>query len=205
MSRLAPAILSVILLLGLDATATAQPRPDPDWPCVQRKVPTLTAGTIWSGPNLEEVGPWGSDFEAAALAQKLSSRRTRVEEIGSLVDDFARKLGPDRAQRLTRVFAGSFEIINAERQRVIAGIERYARGQRGLAERIRDAADKITAVKDSPAVATPKELEDLETRFAWDKRIFEERSQSLQYVCDTPVILEQRLFEIARQIQSRLS
>ena len=55
----------------------AQPRPDPDWPCVQRKVPTIAAGAIWSGPEPDGAGPWGSDFEAAALAQKLSSRRTR--------------------------------------------------------------------------------------------------------------------------------
>lgn len=200
------AVVATLVLAGLFAwPASAQPRPDPDWPCLQRKVPTLAAGTIWSGPSLEEAGRWGADFEAAALAQKLSSRRTPVEDIGGLVEEFAEKAGPDKAKRLTRVFAGSLDLINAERQRVISGIERYARGQRAFAERIREAADKITAVKDSPAAATPKELEDLERRFTWDKRIFEERTQALQYVCETPVILEQRLYEIARQVQARLS
>jgi hypothetical protein len=185
--------------------ALAQPKPDPDWPCVQRKVATIAAGTAWNGPDLEEAGPWGSDFEAAALAQRLSSRRTPVDEMDGLIDAFAQAAGPDKAKRLTRVFAGSLELINTERQRIIAGIERYARGQQGLAERIRDAADRITQVKDSPAAATPKELAEIETRFAWDKRIFDERNQALQYVCDTPVLLEQRLFEIARRLQARLS
>jgi hypothetical protein len=193
------------LLAAAVSPALAQPRPDPNWPCVQRKVPTLAAGTIWSGPDLEEAGPWGSDFEAAALAQRLSSRRTPVDEMDGLIDAFATAAGPEKAKRLTRVFAGALELINTERQRVIAGIERYARGQQGFAERIRDAADRITQVKDSPASATPKELEELETRFAWDKRIFDERNQSLQYVCETPVLLEQRLFEIARRLQARLS
>jgi hypothetical protein len=187
------------------APASAQPKPDPDWPCVQRKVPTLAAGTIWSGPSLEEAGPWGSDFEAAALAQKLSSRRTSLADLDGLIDGFAKDAGPDRTKRLTRVFAGSLEIINGERQKIMSGIERYARGQRGFAERIRDAADKISAVKDSPAATTPKDLADLETRFSWDKRIFEERAQSLTYVCETPVLLEQRLYEIARAIQGKLS
>ncbi len=182
----------------------AQPKPDPDWPCVQRKVPTIAAGTIWSGPSLDEAGPWGSDFEAAALAQKLSSRRTPLADIDGLVDAFARDAGPERTKRLTRVFAGSLEIVNGERQKIMSGIERYARGQRGFAERIRDAADKISAVKDSPAAATSKELDELETRFSWDKRIFEERAQSLTYVCETPVLLEQRLYEIARAIQAKL-
>ena len=109
----------------------AQPKPDPDWPCVQRKVPTIAAGTIWSGPSLDEAGPWGSDFEAAALAQKLSSRRTPLADIDGLVDAFARDAGPERTKRLTRVFAGSLEIVNSERQKIMSGIERYARGQRG--------------------------------------------------------------------------
>jgi hypothetical protein len=200
-------VVSALLIAGSWAatTASAQPKPDPDWPCVQRKVVTLTAGTIWSGPNPEEAGPWGSDFEAAALAQKLASRRTPLSDIEGLVAAFAAEAGPDKSQRLTRTFAGALELINTERQRIISGIERYARGQRGLAERIRDEADRITAVKDSPAAVTPKEFEELETRFAWDKRIFDERSQALQYVCETPVLLEQRLFEIARQLQARLS
>lgn len=200
-----PAPLVVFVLAALVSPASAQPKPDPDWPCIQRKVPILAAGTIWSGPSLDEAGRWGSDFEAAALAQKLSSRRTPIEEIGGLVEGFAKEAGPEKPMRLTRVFAGALELIDTERQRVIAGIERYARGQRTFAERIRDAADKITAVKDSPAATTPKELEELETRFAWDRRIFEERTQALQYVCETPVLLEQRLFEIARQLQARLS
>jgi hypothetical protein len=197
-------MLTALIMLSWPAAVSAQPKPDPDWPCVQRKVPTLAAGTIWSGPSLEEAGPWTSDKEATALAQTLASRRTPIDDMDKLIADFAQSAGPDKAQRLTHVFAGALEIINTERQRILAGIERYARGQRGLAERIRDEADKISAAKDSPEATVPKELQDLETRFAWDKRIFEERSQSLQYVCETPVILEQRLFEIARRLQAQL-
>jgi hypothetical protein len=210
MNRSSSAVRSLALAgaalaaLGPAVSVRAQPKPDPDWPCVQRKVPVLAAGTIWSGPDPEAAGRWSADAEAAALAQKLASRRTPVEEMDGLVDAFAKAAEPDRAQRLTRVFAGALEIINTERQRVLAGIERYARGQRGLAERIREEADKITAVKDSPEATTPKEMQDLETQFAWDKRIFEDRTQSLQYVCEVPVLLEQRLFEIARRLQARI-
>ena len=45
---------------------------------------------------------------------------------------------------------------------------------------------------------------DLETQFNWDRRIFDERNQSVSYVCEVPTILEQRLGEIARRIQARL-
>ena len=196
-------VMAILVLFPI-GNAWAQPKPDPDWPCVQRKVPTLAAGTIWSGPSLEEAGPWGADFEAAALAQKLASRRTPVNEINPLVDAFAKTAGDEKAKRLTRVFAGVLELVNTERNRIMAGIERYARGQRLLAERIREEADQISAVRDAPDAPAPKELADVENHFAWDKRIFEERTQALEYVCESPVLLEQRLFEVARAIQAKL-
>ena len=198
-------ILALASLLALSAgPALAQPKPDPDWPCVQRKVPTISVGAVWSGPPPAEAGPWGKDFEAAALAQKLASRRTPLDEVDGLIDAFARAAGPERPQRLTRVFAGVHELINGERDRIVAGITRYAQGQRRLAERIREEADQVSAAKDAPDAETSKEVQELETRFAWDRRIFEERNQALEYVCETPVLLEQRLFEISRKIQGRL-
>ena len=188
--------------------ALAQPKADPDWPCVQRKVSTLSPGTVWTGPDLEAAGPWGDDYEAASLAQKIASRRTDLSEVDPLLDEFATKAGDEKAKRLTRVFAGVFEVVNNERSRVIGGIARYAQGQRRMAERIRQEADQISAVKDGPSAndarEMPKEASELETKFAWDRRIFQERSQSLNYVCEVPTLLEQRLGEVARKIQARL-
>jgi hypothetical protein len=197
--------LSLLAMAVLAAgPALAQPRFDADWPCVQRKVPNIAVGAVWSGPPPESAGPWDKDFPAAALAQKLASRRTSLDEVDALLDVFAKEAGVEKQARLTRVFAGVHELINAERDKLVGGIERYARGQRRFAERIRDEADKISAVKDAPEAQVPAELKEIETRFVWDKRIFEERSQALSYVCEGPVLLEQRLFQIARRIQDRL-
>lgn len=195
---------AAVLIAAACCPALAQPRPDPDWPCVQRKQPTISVGAVWSGPDLAAAGPWGQDFPAAALAQRLASRRTGLDEVGPLLDAFAGEAGPERATRLTRVFAGVLELVNAERGRIIAGITRYARGQQLLAQRIRDEGDTIGAVRNAPAAEVAKDAQEIETRFAWDKRVFEERAQALQYVCESPVMLEQRLFEIARRIQERL-
>ncbi|GJD39623.1 MULTISPECIES: hypothetical protein [Methylobacterium] len=207
-------ILSRTFVLALAAggllcgPALAQPKADPDWPCVQRKVSTLSPGTVWTGPDLEAAGPWGDDYEAASLAQKIASRRTELGEVDPLLDEFVAKAGDDKAKRLTRVFAGVFEVVNNERNRVIGGITRYAQGQRRMAERIRQEADQISSVKDGPSAndarEMPKEASELETKFAWDRRIFQERSQSLTYVCEVPTLLEQRLGEVARKIQARL-
>jgi hypothetical protein len=198
-------LLATLLVLGA-APALAQPRPDADWPCAQRKVSTLGPGTVWTGPDpTQALAEWGSDTEAALLAQKIASRRLPLEEVDGLLDAFVGTLDPGQKQvRLTRVFAGVFEVLNGERDKVVAGIGRYARGQRLLAERIRDEAGRISEVKTAPDVPDTKELAELETRFTWDKRIFQERSQSLTYVCEVPTLLEQRLGAIARKIQERL-
>lgn len=203
---------ALILLLSATATAAlAQPRIDSDWPCVQRKVETLSPGQFWTGPDIAAAGDWGSDNDAAVLAQKIASRRTDLSQVDPLLDDFAAKFGSDKDAKdkaLTRVYAGVFEVLNGERSKVMSGIARYAQGQRRMAERIRDEADKISQVKDAPshgdATELPKDQTDLETKFAWDRRIFQERSQSLTYVCEVPQLLEQRLGEIGKRIQAHL-
>ncbi|HEY7386323.1 MAG TPA: hypothetical protein VH743_21900 [Beijerinckiaceae bacterium] len=201
MNKLAMGLVAA--LLGSTAAGHAQPTAE-DWPCVQRKVATITAGAIWAGPDPAGATDWSRDAEAAALAQRLAARRTDLDEADRLIGAFVAAAGRDREQRLTRVFAGVLELINLERSRVIEAIERYARGQRRLADRVRDESDRLSAVKDSPAAPGPADDRALETQFFWDKRIFEERSQALPYVCEAPVILEQRLFELARKLQERL-
>jgi hypothetical protein len=38
----------------------------------------------------------------------------------------------------------------------------------------------------------------------WDTRIFEERRKTMNFVCEVPVLIEQRLFALARAIQQSL-
>lgn len=201
----------VLLLSATASAALAQPKVDPDWPCVQRKVETLSAGQFWTGPDIAAAGDWGSDNDAAVLAQKIASRRTDLSQVDPLLDDFAAKFGADKDAKdkaLTRVYAGVFEVLNGERSKIMSGIARYAQGQRRMAERIRDEADKVSQIKDAPsngdATELPKDQTELETKFAWDRRIFQERSQSLTYVCEVPQLLEQRLGELGKRIQARL-
>ncbi|SDN22265.1 hypothetical protein SAMN05216360_106329 [Methylobacterium phyllostachyos] len=212
MNRIARCLLGTALGLTLLAgPALAQPKADPDWPCVQRKIATLSPGQFWTGPDIAAAGDWGSDNAAAVLAQKIASRRTELTQVGPLLDTFAATFGTDKEAKdkaLTRVYAGVFEVINGERDKVVGGIARYAQGQRRMAERIRDEADKVSQTKDAPsatdATELPKDQTDLEAKFAWDRRIFQERSQSLTYVCEVPQLLEQRLGEVARMIQAKL-
>lgn len=197
-------ILAAVALATLAGPAFAQPKSDPDWPCVQRKAPEIDLAQVWNGPDPASAGKWTEDQDAATLAQQLASRRTRPEQFGPLVDGFVKEAGAEVDQRLLRVMAGVYEIINTDRSRLIHGIERYARGQQRLADRIREEGDALSRAKTSPAAADTPETKALEEKLAWDARIFDERARSLTYVCETPVLLEQRAFEIGELIRARL-
>jgi hypothetical protein len=212
-----------LLAASLASPSSAQPAPnaESDWPCAQRRTPTISAAAIWAGPDIAKAGAWDDDREAAELAQKLSSRRTPMSDADGLLDEFVGKAGDDKDLRLTRVFIGVLELINGERDRVVAGIVRYAQGQKQLAERVRQDGEAMADAQEAEAEKPPtKEAEkvgtrdadplfakpetEVESKLKWDKRIFEERSRSLTYVCETPTLLEQRAFELARRIQQRL-
>ena len=175
------------------------------WPCAQPRVSTISAGTVWSGPDLAAGKDWDEDNELAALAQRLASRRTSLDEDNDLIVDFAKKAGADKDKQLTRLFVGVLDIVNESRGQILDGIMRYAQGQERLAERMRDESDKISAAQDDATaeglgVATDQK----NTDFAWDQRIFKERNQALSYVCETPSLLERRVYEIAKRIQAQL-
>ncbi|WP_271169374.1 hypothetical protein [Hansschlegelia plantiphila] len=178
---------------------------DPDWPCMQPKVSTLSYGQMWSGPPLDDaIKTWRTDSAIEDLVERLVARRTTMDEAKSLLDAFARGAGDQKAQKLTLIFAGVFEELNDQRSRIIAGIERYARKQRALSDRIKDESVRIAATqKDMASQMSPEGQKDQQA-LDWDTRIYDERTQSLTYVCESPVILEQRAFDLGREIQSRL-
>jgi len=188
-------------LLTLAGPAVAANSADSDWPCVQRKVPEISAGMVWAGPPVEEPKrSWKDDAEVSQLAGSLAARRTDIEAAKTAVANFATGLGADRNERLTLLFAATLDIVNGERASIISGIGRYTRRQRALAERLGRLAGEIKAL---PAGEKEKR-EELEQQRLWDTRIYEDRERSLTYICEQPVLLEQRVFTLAREIMGHL-
>lgn len=187
-------------------TVFAVPKPAAEvrWPCAQRKVSTISAGTIWSGPDVAQGKNWDDDNDVAGLAQKLAARRTSLDEVDTLVADFAKTAGADKDKKLTALFVGVLDIINENRDKILQGIMRYAQGQERLAERMREESDKISQAQDEATAVVGVAVDQQNKDFAWDQRIFKERRQALSYVCETPSLLERRAFEIAKRIQAQL-
>lgn len=199
----APALALLLALAG--GTVRAQPQQDPDWPCVQRLVPELAAGQMWSGPE-PGAGHWAADPEIAPLALRLADLAVPMAEVERLVAAFA-AAQPEavRDQRLALLFTGALETINGARAGEIEGIKRYARRQQALAQRIAAESAKLVGLPPGPDVVPPPELAEIKEARDWDLRVFEDRHRSLTHLCDRPVALEQRAFALARAIQEYLS
>lgn len=197
-------IRRLILTLALSAGATsvqAAQGSDPDWPCIQRKVPELSLGQIWNGPDLPaSTANWSNDKDTQDLVRELAQRRIPIAEAQDTIRDYVKTLKPAEArQRLLMLMRGLFDHMNIERSQVISGIGRYARGQADIAARLRKEASVLGDLQAKPDTDIAK-VQELTDRLNWETRIFEERVQSLTFVCEVPTLIEQRLYSLAKTV-----
>lgn len=200
--------IAVLAVLAFSSAAQATAGAKNDWPCIQREVPQISAGMVWSGGPLDaEDKSWLSEPRVAPMVLEVTSRRKTPEEAVATIDAFAASLKEDRATLLTALFAGTFQRVNAERSQIMGGIRRYARKQAGLADLIKQRSVQRAELNQKPSRTEEEQrkLAELSEQIDWDTRIYDEREQSLRYVCETPVLLEQRLFQIGRHISQLVS
>ncbi|MCQ0093119.1 hypothetical protein FGD77_15810 [Roseovarius sp. M141] len=192
-----------LVALTAPAPAYAANPGDPTWPCVQRKVETLSPGLMWPHPINEAPLREAIAADAADLAAKLEQRRVDLDEAKTLIAQFVTE-HPDVTQaEMGQMFLHIFDRINRDRRALIAGIGKYAQKQIALSDRIDEARISMNDL----TAATPPDrdaINSLQQQIAWDERVFQDRSRSLTYVCETPVLLEQRLYAIAQLLLSEV-
>lgn len=178
---------------------------EPEWPCIQRKVLTLTAAQMWDGPDVEALTGWQDDAEMGRLIKVLVSRATPMEKASESLTQWV-KAQPEssRDEKLKALFAGVLKIINDDRAVILTGIERFQHRQRELAERIQVQGAALGALRARAATdeQAKAELTAAEDRYKWDTRFFAERQESLPLACEIPVQIEQRAFDLAREIRA---
>jgi len=196
--------LALPFLLATGTAPALAAAPGDLWPCIQRKVPELAAGQMWSGPAIDNLN-WQDDREIADLVPVLVAQRTPIEEATQRIEEIAGTMGADKKQRLTLLFAGVFDEINARRTRIMHGIERYSQHQIELSKRIKDESLQLARAKKAADTDDAKaKAAELEKQLLWDTRIYDTRTQAVTAVCESPVILEQRAFSLARTIQEKM-
>jgi hypothetical protein len=204
---------TALRLIALTATLepisaiSAEPKadsPERNWPCRQILVRRLSLAAVWSGPSIEGLA-WRNDQAVADIVARLAARRTPLEDAERAIEEFAQSQGASKTKKLVSVFAGLFETLNDERTQVIEGLLRFGAKQKELAGKIRaeNALPREGPGSDPPHASRPGG-ESVAGDLEWDLRVFDERRQSLTYVCETPALIEQRVFALARVIQRSL-
>jgi hypothetical protein len=188
--------------------AQAADAANPDWPCIQRKVATLTSVQMWDGPAVDDLMQWKDNDETSKLVAVLVSRRVPLEQAAASIAQFAAARPQDkRDEALKLLFAGLLSTVNTDRATVMNGIERFQRRQKARAAEIERQDAELRQLKERAAADenARAELAAAEDRHNWDIRVFTERQQSLPLACEVPVVIEQRLFELGREIRSHMN
>jgi hypothetical protein len=198
-------VIATLAALSMAPQVHAAANTDPDWPCIQRKVPELSIGQVWNGGELSETAAqWNKDPQLSDLAAELVKRANPIETARKQISDYAASLREDEVtEKLGQLFMAVFDKINMERGQIISGIARYAERQRQLAADLRKKAaevDRMRAAPDTDQAVFARHDQQL----IWETRIFEERVQSLTYVCEVPTLIEQRLYTLSKIINESM-
>lgn len=204
-TRILLCCIAVAIAAGSTQPAFALDPRYPDWPCQQLKVPGISIASVWTGPPIEAIDKENSkDPKEAELVSRLAARRTPMDDARKLIADFVVGTNDQKQEKAKRLFAALYSTLNAQRDQVMDGIERFSRKQKAMAEEIREQTRKMRELQDRPD-ANPAQKDDLVSQLSWQTRIFEDRRKSTSYVCDVPVIIEKRLFDLANAIQGDMN
>jgi len=188
----------------LAVPAIAMDARHPDWPCPQILVPKLSVAAFWTGPSIDDVGDnWMKDQTVHDLVLRFAGRRTSLAEAEKEAAEFIVGTQAERQQRAKLLFAGLFATLGRERDDVMAGIERFSQRQQQLREKISAEMTDLRAQQDAAGQESAT-ADKLSEQIAWETRIFDERRNTISYVCEVPSTIERRLFALARAIQQKL-
>ena len=176
----------------------------PDWPCQQLKVPEISIASVWAGPPLDPADTAKpADEKEADLVARLAARRTPMDEARELIANYVVGTSAERQQKAKSLFGRLYSTLNAQRDEVMNGIERFSRKEKAMADDIRAQAEKLRTMQDQ--ATDPAQTQQLASQLAWQTRVFEDRRKSTSYVCDVPVLIEKRLFDLGSAIQSAMN
>ena len=190
----------------LASRAIAQPaKADPDWPCQRIKTPTFSLASVWAGPQLDlNSESWRDEIDVVDLAAKMAQRRVPTADVEQAIADFKAKAGADADAKLLSAFAAAFQDLSQQRSQILGGLERFGRKQRAMADRIRAENQAVQKAADENSAGQAPSGADAQERLQWDIRVFDDRRQTIRYVCETPTLIEQRIGAIARAVQKAL-
>jgi septal ring factor EnvC (AmiA/AmiB activator) len=197
-------LIVLAVLAALPSPLQAADQRNADWPCVQPKVPQMAVAAMWDGPSIADVGDsWQDDPKIKELVSRLAARRTPLDAAQKAIAAFVTGTSVEKQDKAKKMFAGVFDTLNQERSEVMSGLERVARKEKELADKIRSDVGALHQLQDKPGEEESK-ITALASQVEWSTRIFEDRRKTIRYVCEVPTAIEQRTFALARAIRQTL-
>jgi hypothetical protein len=164
----------------------------------------MSVASMWDGPSIADVGnSWRDDPKIQDLVARLAARRTPLDAAERAIADFITGTAAEKQDKAKKVFAGVFDTLSGQRSEVMTGIERVARNEKELADKIRSDVTALRELQDKPEQDQSK-ISTLAAQVEWSTRIFDDRRKSIRYVCEVPTIIEQRVFALGRAIRQTL-
>lgn len=190
---------------ALIATGAGAAGADPDWPCQQRLVPELTAGTYWNGPAFPENVDWRADPKIAELVATAASRDVPADQGEARLTAFADTLPPDQRKAvLPELFAGLVDAINQQRHDVIVSLKELSRRQKSIGGLVDKVTDELRNAPLAADTANAGQRDEIEQRRNFLIRTFQQTQRTIRYACQVPTDLEARLGSYARLLQAKL-
>ncbi len=211
-ATLKAALIVFAPLVFAASPAFADDAPKAEWPCVYRKVPVLTAATIWDGPEIKDTSSWRKDETIRKLSQYLISRRIKEDEAEAAIKKYAAALPADtRDAKLTDLFAAVLTRTNEDRKVVMSGIERFHKRQLERASEIEKEGIALppenemglTDESNGPAGEISK-LDNKEEKYKWEVRTFQEKQANIPIACEIPQLIDERAGALARAIRAEM-
>ena len=201
------AALAATLVAMMTARVGAQETMDPDWPCIQVLVPTISSAVVWDGPSIEGLeARWRDQVGVARLVGHVTQRHVDADQAEQKIDAFAEsQTTADRNAALTAVFAGIWEILNEKRQYMIERIKEFTRQQNARANRIENMLLELEVISLDSSPASDAKIAKFRQDLVLEVRIFEDREKSIVYLCELPVKIEGKMGALARAISAQLN
>lgn len=183
-----------------------------EWPCVYRKVPMLSAASIWDGPEIKDTTSWRDDEKIRTLSQYLISRRIKEDDAEAAIKKYAESIPADqRDAKLTELFSAVLTRTNENRKVVMSGIERFHKRQLERAKEIEAEGLQmppenemgVTDDAGGPAGEISK-LSSKEEKYKWEIRTFQEKQANIPIACEIPQLIDERAGALARAIRAQM-
>ncbi len=179
---------------------------DPDWPCVQVLVPSIVVSVYWPAMISDaEATNWKQESSVAAFAESLGNIDDFTEKEQLRIVEFADALPENsKATLLNQLAFGTVAVANDRRSFYLKGIKKYTRQQTAIAAQIEQYLNELATLEEIKNDTQATARKDMEDTLYWHQRVYDQREQAIRSLCDRPVVLEQTLSSVLREMAQHL-